>query len=155
MQLPCARSSQTEIVFARSLPDAAMLPLVQVALVVAMFVHEADGSCTVSGVDCGANASCQDINAPGARYICACDAGYAGATTTDGPATCSEVLQLRRLHDVAGSEHSLQPCYPARSSGCIVRRFLSNEPKGFANAHEFLAKAVNDEGDPLGKRLFQ
>lgn len=130
-----------------------MRPLLQVVLAVAMFAQAA-GSCT--RVDCGANASCQDVDAHGGRYICACDAGYAGATTADGPATCSEVLQLRRLHEVAGSsEHSVQPCTPPRSPGCIVRRFLTNEPKGFANAHEFLTKAVNEEGDPLGERLFQ
>jgi hypothetical protein len=44
---------------------------------------------------------------------------------------------------------------PPRSAGCIIERFLLNEPARFDAAHEFLAKAVQDEGDSLGSRLFQ
>ena len=55
--------------------------------------------------------------------------------------------------DVAGSDRIL-PCTPARSPGCIVRRFLINEPTGYHKAHEFLSKALNGEGD-LAERLFQ
>ena len=39
-------------------------------------------------VNCGANASCEDVDAPGTGYTCVCDTGYGGTTTTDGPATC-------------------------------------------------------------------
>lgn len=46
-------------------------------------------------------------------------------------------------------------CTPARSPGCTLRRVLINDPAGLNNAHEFLAKAMLDEGNPLAARLFQ
>ena len=46
-------------------------------------------------------------------------------------------------------------CTPARSPGCTLRRVLINDPAGLDNAHEFVAKALLDEGNPLAARLFQ
>lgn len=53
------------------------------------FLKDIDGC---SGVDCGTGATCGDVVAPGTGYTCGCSSGYEGATTTDGPATCTGSL---------------------------------------------------------------
>ena len=47
-----------------------------------------------SGIDCGTGATCADVAAPGTGYTCSCDDGYTGTATTDGAATCGELIHM-------------------------------------------------------------
>jgi hypothetical protein len=74
--------------------------------------------------------------------------------TIDNPITdyrvCVANKLCRRLYLCADPG-----CTPVHSPGCTLRRMIINDPTGLNTAHEFLAKAILDDGDPLAARLFQ
>ena len=51
------------------------------------FCNDIDGCL---GVDCGPNAICRDVAAPGTGYTCVCPTGYTGTDVSDGATTCED-----------------------------------------------------------------